>query len=83
MKMGFALLGTSGRTRVASLRAIADDLISLILGAAVFLLLAALIEGWWSPSSLPNLVKWVFAGVMSVFVASFLLLYGRERRRAP
>ncbi|MDF3065415.1 MAG: hypothetical protein K0R38_1016 [Polyangiaceae bacterium] len=83
MKMGFALLGTSGRTRVASLRAIADDLISLILGAAVFLLLAALIEGWWSPSSLPNQVKWVFAAMMSVLVASFLLLYGRQRRKAP
>lgn len=82
MKMGFALLGTSGRTRVASLRAIADDLISLILGAAVFLLLAAVIEGWWSPSSLPNPVKWGFAAVMSVFVASFLLFYGRRKKAA-
>jgi uncharacterized membrane protein SpoIIM required for sporulation len=83
LRMGFALLGTSGRTRVASLRAIADDLISLILGAGVFLLLAALIEGWWSPSSLPNAVKWAFSAVMSVLVASFLLFYGKKRRAAP
>lgn len=82
MRMGFALLGTSGRTRVASLRAVADDLISLILGAAVFLLLAALIEGWWSPSSLPNPVKWGFGVAMSVLVACFLLFYGRGPRRS-
>ena len=82
LRMGFALLGTSGRTRVASLRAVADDLISLILGAAFFLLIAALIEGWWSPSSLPSPVKWGFSALMSALVASFLALYGRKPRRA-
>ncbi len=81
MRMGYALLGTSGRTRVASLRAVADDLISLILGAAVFLILAALIEAWWSPSSLPSPVKWGFSVVMSVLVAGFLLLFGRAKPR--
>jgi uncharacterized membrane protein SpoIIM required for sporulation len=75
--MGFALLGTSGRTRLGSLRAIADDLISLILGAAFFLFIAALVEGWWSPSSLPSPVKWAFSAVMSLAVAAFLLFYGR------
>ena len=79
--MGFALLGTSGLTRVASLRAIADDLISLILGAAFFLFIAALVEGWWSPSSLPSPVKWAFAALMSLLVPGFLLLYGRARPR--
>jgi uncharacterized membrane protein SpoIIM required for sporulation len=78
LKMGYALLGTSGRTRVASLRAVSDDLISLILGAAMFLLIAALIEGWWSPSSIPPPVKWGFAIVASFAVASFLLFYGRQ-----
>jgi uncharacterized membrane protein SpoIIM required for sporulation len=57
MRMGYALLGTSGRTRLGALRAIADDLISLILGAAFFLFIAALVEGWWSPSSLPSPIK--------------------------
>ena len=77
LRMGYALLGVSGRTRLASLRAVADDLISLILGAAIFLLLAALVEGWWSPSSLPSPVKWSFSALMSIVVAAFLLLYGR------
>jgi uncharacterized membrane protein SpoIIM required for sporulation len=79
LRMGYALLGSSGRTRLASLRAVADDLISLILGAAGFLFIAALVEGWWSPSSLPNPVKWAFAALMSLLVPLFLLLYGRVR----
>jgi len=82
LRMGYALLGTSGRTRTASLRAVADDLISLILGAAFFLSIAAIVEGWWSPSSLPMPVKWAFAGLMSLLVPAFLLLFGR-RERAP
>jgi len=83
MRMGYALLGTSGQTRVASLRAVADDLISLILGAAFFLLIAALVEGWWSPSAVPSPVKWGFSALMSVLVLAFLLLYGRPRSRPP
>ncbi len=83
MCMGYALLGDSGRTRIASLRAIADDLISLILGAAGFLLIAALVEGWWSPSSLPNQVKWVFSALMTLLVLGFLLLYGRSPAPSP
>jgi uncharacterized membrane protein SpoIIM required for sporulation len=79
MRMGYALLGTSGRTRLGALRAVADDLISLILGAAFFLLIAALVEGWWSPSSLPSPIKWGFSALMTVLVAAFLLFYGRPR----
>lgn len=85
LRMGFALLGTSGRTRLGSLRAVADELISLILGAAFFLFGAALIEGWWSPSSLRNPIKWGFSGLMSLVVLGFLFFYGRARQpaRAP
>jgi hypothetical protein len=53
----------------------------LILGAAAFLLAAALIEGWWSPSSRPNQVKWAFSGLMTVLVAGFLFTYGLERKQ--
>jgi uncharacterized membrane protein SpoIIM required for sporulation len=77
LRMGYALLGSSGQTRLASLRAVADDLISLVLGAALLLLAAALIEAWWSPSSIPSPIKWGFSGVVSVLVAGFLLFYGR------
>jgi hypothetical protein len=81
--MGYALLGSSGQTRLAALRAVADDLISLILGAAGLLLGAALIEAWWSPSSLPNQVKWGFSVGMSLLTVGFLLLYGRRGVASP
>jgi uncharacterized membrane protein SpoIIM required for sporulation len=80
LRMGHALLGVSGRTRLGSLRAAADELISLILGAALLLLGAALLEAWWSPSGLPPAVKWVFSGLLGTLVAAFLLLFGRARR---
>ncbi|HYJ11016.1 MAG TPA: stage II sporulation protein M [Polyangiaceae bacterium] len=85
MRMGYALLGSSGQTRVAALRSVADDLISLILGAAALLFGAALIEAWWSPSSLPSQVKWGFSLLMSLLTPGFLLFYGRltPRSRAP
>jgi uncharacterized membrane protein SpoIIM required for sporulation len=82
LRMGWALLGQSGMTRLGSLRAAADALISLILGAAFFLCIAALVEGWWSPSSLPMPVKWSFSGVMSLLVLAFLLFYGRAPGKA-
>ena len=45
------------------------------------LLIAALIEGFWSPSSLPAPVKWAASGVFSVLVALYLALAGKEARR--
>lgn len=81
LQMGYALVDSRGESRVASLRRAAPDLFAQISGAAIMLLIAALIEGFWSPSSLPPVVKWVFAAVMSVVVLLYLLLVGR--RPAP
>src|SRR5204863_402714 len=47
IRMGYALVSTEGRTRVGSLRVHAGDVARLILGAAVMLLIAAGIEGFW------------------------------------
>ena len=58
MVMGYALVDTGGRTRFGSLRARARDIAYLVLGAALMLLVAAGIEGFWSPSGVPRAVKW-------------------------
>ncbi len=79
LRMGYALIETGGRTRVGSLRLAAPDIARLIVGAAVMLLIAALVEGFWSPSAAPPLVKWVFAGAFTVLVAGFLLFAGRPQ----
>jgi uncharacterized membrane protein SpoIIM required for sporulation len=79
MRMGYALVATSGRTRLASLRASAREIAALVVGAAVMLVIAAAVEGFWSPSSLPAQVKWGASIVFTLGVITFLLFAGRRR----
>ena len=91
MVMGYALVDTGGRTRFGSLRARARDIAYLVLGAAVMLLVAAVIEGFWSPSGVRAQIKWGTAIGAYLLVIAYLALAGRgsgaERgggvRRAP
>jgi uncharacterized membrane protein SpoIIM required for sporulation len=79
LQMGYALVATGGLTRWGSLRAQAGEIARLVLGAAAMLLVAAAIEGFWSPSAAPPRVKWVVAGVLATTVALYLGLAGRSR----
>lgn len=81
MVTGYALIDTGGRTRFGSLRHHAGDIARLVLGAACMLLVAAALEGFWSPSPVPARIKLVVAGVMWVAVMAYLVLAGR--RGAP
>lgn len=78
LKMGYALVRTDGSTRLGSLRRVAPELVQLVSGAAVMLLLAAAIEGFWSPSSLPDEVKWAFSGLVSVSLTAYFVVAGRS-----
>jgi uncharacterized membrane protein SpoIIM required for sporulation len=82
--MGYALVDTGPRTRWGSLRAKSGDLFRMIMGAAL-MLVAAFIEGFWSPSSVLPKVKWAVAGGVYLLVLCYLLFAGRaaSRRRAP
>jgi uncharacterized membrane protein SpoIIM required for sporulation len=82
LRMGYSLIATEGLTRFASLRRAAPEIARLVVGAAVMLVIAALIEGFWSPSSIPATIKWVFSGVGWLFVITYLGFAGRRRRRA-
>jgi uncharacterized membrane protein SpoIIM required for sporulation len=84
--MGSALINTQGRSRLGSLRHRSAELAQLVSGAAAMLCIAALIEAFWSPSSLPNGVKYAFAGVAWTAVFAFLAFAGRFQsagRSAP
>jgi uncharacterized membrane protein SpoIIM required for sporulation len=83
--MGYALIDTGPRTRWASLGAKAGDLFRMIMGAALMLLVAAFIEGFWSPSAVLPQVKWAVAGVLYLLVLCYLLFAGRSsgRERTP
>lgn len=78
LQMGNALINTSGQTRLGSLWSQRDRILAQVLGAATMLLLAALIEGFWSPSRIPAQVKWVTSGVLTVFVIAYLGFAGRR-----
>lgn len=81
LRMGWALVRTEGRTRLGSLRRHRDDIARLVLGAAVMLAIAALIEGFWSPSALPDPVKWSVAAALWLAVILYFALAGRRARR--
>jgi uncharacterized membrane protein SpoIIM required for sporulation len=77
MVMGYSLVDTGGRTRFGSLRAKSKDLAHLVLGAALMLLIAACIEGFWSPSRIPAPVKWTVGAVGYLVVGLYLARAGR------
>jgi uncharacterized membrane protein SpoIIM required for sporulation len=77
MVMGYALVETGGLTRTGSLRAKGRDVAYLVLGAACMLLVAAVLEGFWSPSAAPAHVKWGTAVLAYLFVATYLARAGR------
>ena len=83
LQMGYSLVSTGGLTRPCSLRRAAPAITRQILGAGMMLLIAALIEGFWSPSSAPAPVKWAVSFVFTVLVVLYLALAGRgpSRRR--
>ena len=83
LQMGYALVATEGLTRVTSLRRAAPAIARQILGAASMLLIAALLEGFWSPSSLPAPIKWTASGVFSLLVVLYLALVGRADAASP
>lgn len=78
LQMGWAVIVTGGRTRLASLRAAGPSLYRMVLGTAVMLLVAAAIEGFWSAGPVPPAGKYVFSIVQCLIVAAWFLLGGRR-----
>ena len=70
MRLGFSLVDTGGLTRTAALRRSANQAMPIMGAAMVMFLLAALIEGFLSPSSAPYSVK-AFVAVLSAGLLTF------------
>ena len=79
LRLGWALLVTDGRTRGASLRASGPALARLVSGAATLILVAAVIEGFWSASPIPWWLKLGFGALQFPVVIAWLALGGRGR----
>jgi Ca2+/Na+ antiporter len=69
MKLGFSLVATGGRERIASLRRAGGECMPVMGAAIVLFALAAGIEGFISPSAAPYELK------AAVAIASTLILF--------
>jgi len=79
LKMGYSLIKTNGLSRLESLKINSKEIIILVLGAASFLLIAAFIEGFWSPSTAPNTLKYITGIITLSIVTLYLSLVGRKK----
>jgi uncharacterized membrane protein SpoIIM required for sporulation len=81
LKMGMALLAPGQLTRRAALMQAAATAIKLMYGVAAMLLVAALLEAFWSSSRwISPEIKYAAAGVLWSAVLYYFLFQGRPRR---
>ncbi len=95
LMLGNALIHPGQRTRFQSLQVRGLEAVQIAGGAAVMLVIAAFIEAFWSPSDIPNLVKYIVGSGLWLIVVLYLGLAGlqsdtrpfsmgnRERNRSP
>jgi len=81
MRLGFALVDTGGLTRVASLRRAASQAMPVMGAAMALFFLAALVEGFLSPSVAPYEVKAAVAIVSALLLVAYYLILGTARGR--
>lgn len=79
LMLGNALLHPGRRTRLEALRARGLAAVQIAAGAAVMLLVAALIEAFWSPAAVPAMWKYVVGSGLWLLVILYLTFAGRNR----
>ncbi|HEX5444905.1 MAG TPA: stage II sporulation protein M [Pirellulales bacterium] len=79
MRLGFSIVDTRGRTRAASLRLAAREAVPTVCASVLLFCLAALIEGYISPSALPYGVKASVAGLSTCLLLFYFIILGYPR----
>jgi uncharacterized membrane protein SpoIIM required for sporulation len=79
LRMGYAMLAPGFLPRRAAVVIAANRAIRLMAGCVPLLLIAGTIEGFISPSGLPNSAKYAFGALMLVLLYAYLLGAGRGR----
>lgn len=80
MRLGFALISTQGLSRMASLRRAAIEATPAMGASVVLFCLAAVIEGFVSPSALPYAVKAGVAIASAAILVFYVVVLGSVRR---
>lgn len=70
LKIGWAIIAPGRLTRTSAMTLAARKMVPLMAGAFIFLVLAAIIEAFWSSLPMDSWIKYLSAG------ASWLLVYG-------
>jgi uncharacterized membrane protein SpoIIM required for sporulation len=79
LKLGASIIAPGGRSRKASLTQAARPAVRLMYGAALMFVIAAFIEGFWSPlTAFPASTKYAAGVVMWAFVIGYFLYAGRR-----
>jgi uncharacterized membrane protein SpoIIM required for sporulation len=78
LSLGWSVVAPGELTRLVSLQRTAREILVIVAGASVMLLMAAGIEGFWSASSTPRVVKLGIGGTLFVLVALYILFAGRD-----
>ncbi|MFO0917546.1 MAG: stage II sporulation protein M [Planctomycetaceae bacterium] len=79
LMLGDSLVHPGNRTRLEALRVQGLEAVQIAGGSAVMLIIAALIEGFWSPAPIPALVKYSVGVSLWMIVILYLSLAGRGR----
>ncbi len=76
--VGHALVHPGPYRRLDALRVRGADAIRLAAGAGAMLAVAAVIEGFWSPSAAPNQIKYFVGSLLWICVVLYLVRAGRR-----
>jgi uncharacterized membrane protein SpoIIM required for sporulation len=80
--LGMSLFLTRGRTRRDSLRAAASRAVPIVAGSALFLVIAAVIEAFWSSRhNLPLPLRFGAGGLTWALVLAYFIFSGREAKK--
>jgi uncharacterized membrane protein SpoIIM required for sporulation len=79
LALGWAFVSPGELARSESVRRAGKSVLTLVMGAAVMLLFAAVIEGFWSSSSIPAEVKRAVGVGNLLLVVSYFTFAGRQR----
>ena len=82
VRLGLALLAPGTLSRPAALAVAADRALPMISGAALMVVAAAFIEGFWSAQPLPVWIKYTVGFGLWLLTAAYFLFSGREGRAA-
>ncbi|HYN25913.1 MAG TPA: stage II sporulation protein M, partial [Pyrinomonadaceae bacterium] len=80
--IGSALIMPGDLSRADALKTRGKDAIRLMMGVAVLLVLAGVIEGFISPAPIDPRIKFSIAAITGIALYSYLLLAGRDQQEA-